>query len=208
MKFILGYKLPMTQTFTKEGRVLPVTQIQAGPCFVTQVKNKETDGYTAVQVGFGKAKKFTKAQKGHIKKAGKQEHKFRHFAEFRIRKDKDDVKFEPGQSVLAAIFEPGDNVKVTGTVKGRGFQGVVKRHGFHGGKKSHGHKDQLRMPGSIGAGGIQKVFKGKRMGGRMGGNQQTVKNLEIVGVNKEKNVLFVKGAVPGAVNGLVKIVTE
>lgn len=201
MKCILGYKLTMTQTFTKEGNAVPITRIQAGPCVVTQVKTVEKDTYSAVQLGFGKEKKHNKALTGHLKGVKN----VRHLHEFRTEKDN---KYERGQSVDVSIFEPGEKIDVSGVTKGRGYQGVVKRHKFAGGKKSHGHKDQLRMPGAIGSVFPQKVFKGKRMAGHMGDENFTVKNLVVISVDKEKNILAVKGAVPGVTNGLLKISTH
>lgn len=185
--------------FTKDGDRLSVTQIQAGPCYVTQIRTAEKDGYTAVQVGFGTKKKMTKPQAGHLKDLGKN---IKEMQEFRVEEV---GELSQGKTIAADIFTAGELVKVTGITKGRGFQGVVKRHGFRGGKKSHGHKDQLRMPGSLGSGHPQRVFKGKRMGGRMGGVQVSVKNMEIVAVDVSKNMIFVKGAVPGANGGLVSI---
>src|SRR3990167_2320746 len=194
-KFILGYKLPMTQVFTKNGDMVGVTEIQAGPCEVTQVRTPDKDGYSAVQIAFDAAKHVKKPQ---IRKDGK---KYKHTAEFRTEADAD---IKVGQTIDTGVFQPGDFVKVTGINKGRGFQGVVKRHGFRGGKKSHGHKDQLRMPGSLGDGGRQNVIKGRRMGGHMGNKQITVSNLEVVGVDVKRNVIQLKGAVPGAISGLIR----
>ena len=188
----------MTQIFKDDGKVMPVTVVQAGPCQITQVKNQEKDGYLAVQIGFSEKKKLTKPQAGHLKDLPK----FRYLKEFKLDKDQDIKK---GQTITVKFFQPGEKVKVTGISKGKGFQGVVKRHGFKGSPASHGHKDQLRMPGSIGATDPAHVFKGKKMAGRMGTNQVTVSNLEIVQVDKEKNLLYITGAVPGARNGLVMV---
>ncbi len=190
----------MTQKFGNDGTVIPVTKVVAGPCFVTQVKNQDRDGYTAIQVGFGAKKKLSKSIKGHLKNLGS----FRYLKEFRVS-DQDAKDLTVGNKITAATFKPGDKVKVTGVTKGRGFQGVVKRHGFHGSPKTHGHKDQLRMPGSIGATGPQHVFKGTRMGGQMGSTPVTVTNLEIVEVDGAKNEIFIKGALPGARNNLLLI---
>ncbi len=201
MKFILGVKLEMTQVF-KDDKIVPVTKVKAGPCLVTQVKTADKDGYLAVQVGFGKRRQNTKSLGGHLKKASPEATKIRYLKEFRI---KDGSDFKIGDEIKVDIFKIGDKVNVTGKVKGRGFQGVVKRHGFHGSPASHGHKDQLRMPGSIGSSGTAKIFKGKKMGGRMGGNQKTVKALEIMDVDLENNLLLIKGAVPGARNSLLEI---
>jgi len=197
MKFILGNKLAMTQTFREDGTVLPVTAVLAGPCTVTQIKG-DKDGYQAVQVGFGKAKKLHRPQAGHLKGLAN----FRWLREFRL---KEQPTVERGQEITVNTFQVGDLVTVTSTSKGKGFQGVVKRHGFHGSPKTHGHKDQLRMPGSIGAGGVAHVFKGTRMAGRMGGEQVSVHNLEVVEIDSARNILYLKGAVPGARNGFVMI---
>lgn len=198
MKFILGTKLNMSQKFQEDGTVVPMTAIAAGPITVTQVKG-ERDGYTAIQVGYGKKKHLSKSVMGHLKNLGS----FRWLKEFRTN---DAV--EVGQQIDVTTFNVGDVIEVTGSSKGKGFQGVVKRHGFHGSPKTHGHKDQLRMPGSIGAGEPQHVFKGTRMAGRMGDEQVTVKNLKIVDIDTEKNILYVSGAVPGARNGLIIVAGE
>ncbi|MBI4250163.1 50S ribosomal protein L3 [Candidatus Uhrbacteria bacterium] len=202
MKFILGVKLDMTQAFDSTGRVQAITRVQAGPCTVTQVKTKEKDGYIAVQMGYGRKKNVSKAQAQALRgiQRVKDTDGFRFLKEFRL--DKADA-VEKGDIVSANVFSSGDRVQIVGTSKGKGFAGVVKRHGFHGHPTTHGHKDQERMPGAIGAGGVQHVLKGKRMGGRMGGTQVTVKNLEIVGVDPILGVLSLRGAVPGARNSLV-----
>ena len=197
MKCILGKKLEMTQTWTEKGRVVPITVIEAGPCTVAQIKTKERDGYGAVQFGFGTKKHLTKPMKGHLKELPA----LRALREFRG----DPGELRRGDTLDVSVFSPGDIVKVTGISKGKGFQGVVKRHGFHVHPSTHGHKDQERMPGAIGAGGVQHVRKGQRMAGRMGGERVTVRNLKIVAIDKEKNRLLVKGAVPGARNSLVMI---
>ncbi|PIZ95488.1 MAG: 50S ribosomal protein L3 [Candidatus Magasanikbacteria bacterium CG_4_10_14_0_2_um_filter_33_14] len=207
MKFIIGKKLDMTQVFHEDGTVIPVTRIQAGPCTVTKVNTLERDGVESIQVGFGTQKVFrlAKPQKGHLKGIsvdGNNNETVRHLHNF-----KNDSDLKRGDVFTVNIFEKGEKVQVTGNSKGRGFQGVVKRHGFHGSLASHGHKDQLRMPGSIGAGGVQHVFKGTRMAGHMGDAQITVKNLEIVEIKPEDNEIWVKGAVPGARNGLLYIFT-
>ena len=189
----------MTQVFLEDGTVVPVTLIQAGPCTVTGVRTQEKDAYTAVQLGFGtrKEKRVAKAQLGAWKDLGP----FETVREVRLE---DSAAYEVGSTVEASVFEAGDKIDVTGTSKGRGFQGVVKRHGFGGAITSHGTKDQVRMPGSIGATGPQRVFKGTRMAGRMGGDRVTVKNLEVVEVRPDGTVA-VKGAVPGSRNSLVII---
>ncbi|PIZ95166.1 MAG: 50S ribosomal protein L3 [Candidatus Magasanikbacteria bacterium CG_4_10_14_0_2_um_filter_37_12] len=203
MRFILGTKLNMTQVFREDGTVVPVTKVHAGPCVVTQVKSLQKDGTNAVQVGFGTQKSFrvNKAQQGHLKDL----ETVRKMREFTVDNDQG---LRRGDVFTVQIFNPGDKVEVVGTSKGKGFQGVVKRHGFHGSPASHGHKDQLRMPGSIGAAGVQRVFKGTRMGGHTGDERVTIKNLEILEVDLEKNELFIKGAVPGARGGLLMISTK
>lgn len=196
-KFILAKKIAMSRTFREDGTVVAVTVLKAGPCVVTQLKDKAKDGYQAVQVGFSETKKAaSKPKAGHLKAVGKN---LRHLKEFTVT----DGEYSIGQVLDVTQFTPGDMVDVTGWSKGRGFQGVVKRHGFHGHPASHGHKDQLRMPGAIGAGGIQHVRKGLRMAGRMGDAQATSRNLTVVAVKPETNELLVKGAVPGARNGLL-----
>lgn len=200
MKCILGKKVEMTQTWAENGRVIPVTIVKAGPCTVTQVKTDEKDGYCAIQLGFGAKKKMTKPMRGHLKDLPQM----RWLRECKIGKE----EVKRGDTIDVGVFEPGDKVKVIGTSKGKGFQGVVKRHGFHGSPASHGHKDQLRMPGSIGATDAARVFKGTRMGGHMGSDRVTITNLEIVEVDKEKGQLLVKGAIPGARNSLVMIVGQ
>lgn len=206
MKFILGKKIGMTQVFLDNGTVVPVTRVQAGPCVVTQVKTKEKDGTAAVQIGFDKQKMFriSKSVRGHLNGIA-----FEPGVTVRyLREIPTSDSLQRGDRFTVATFAPGEKVQVMGTAKGRGFQGVVKRHGFAGGPASHGHKDNLRMPGSIGAGGVQRVFKDMRMGGHMGDNQVTVKNLEVMSVKTEENELWIKGAVPGARNGLVVISTH
>jgi large subunit ribosomal protein L3 len=206
MKFIIGYKQQMTQQYREDGTLVPVTVVKAEPAIVTQVKSVEKDGYQAVQLGIGKKNKVNKSMAGHLKTiSAKHEKPFATLQEIRLQ---DSTDFEVGDTINVKTFEAGDVVAVTGTSKGKGFQGVVKRHGFKGSPASHGHKDQLRMPGSIGAQDAQRVFKGMKMGGRMGGDQVTVKNLEIVSLDEENNLLYVKGAVPGARNGLIVIMGE
>lgn len=183
-----------------ENKVIPVTLIKAGPCPVVQVKNKEKDGYEAVQIGFEgiKDKRAKMPQKGHFKKAGLDK-SFRHLKECAA----DGLKI--GQTIDVSIFSKGDKVKVSGVSKGKGFQGVVKRHGFAGGPASHGHKHNLRAPGSIGSRFPQRVFKGMRMAGRMGNQRVSVKGLVVADVDKENNLLAVKGAVPGRKGTLLEI---
>jgi len=199
MKFILGKKLEMSQVYRPDGTVVPVTLVQAGPCVVTQVKTVDADGYIAVQVGFMSVKKLTKAEEGHLKDL----QKLRHLCEFRLEGEATQKR---GDVIEATAFQPGDVVSVSGVSKGKGFQGVVKRHHFHGHPTSHGHKDQERMPGSIGAGGVQHVMKGRRMAGHMGNERVTVKNLTVEEV-REGGILALKGAVPGARHSVIEIVT-
>lgn len=211
MKFILGRKLGMTQIFRPDGTAVPVTRVEAGPCVVTQVKTKAHDGANAVQVGFGAQKVFrlTQAEQGHVKDirvgadAGTT---VRWIRDMNVHDETHELK--KGDVFKATIFTPGEKVQVVGVSKGKGFQGVVRRHGFSGGPASHGHKDNLRMPGSIGSTGPQRVFKGTRMPGHMGDQQVTVKNLEIVEVNSDTNEVLIKGAVPGARNGLLVISSQ
>jgi len=198
MKFILGQKLEMSQVFLPSGEVVPVTKVKAGPCVIVQVKDGKKDNQKALQIGFGEKKEFrlNKPEAGHLKGVDP----VRFLKEFTVEKT-DGVN--KGDLITADTFLSGDIIDVIGVSKGKGFAGVVKRHHFRGGPASHGHKDNLRMPGSIGAGGVQRVFKGMRMGGRMGGDQVTIKNLEIVEVNPQENFLYIKGAVPGGRNGLL-----
>jgi len=193
----------MSQIFKDDGTVVPVTLIKAGPCQVTQIRKKDKDGYIAFQVGFGEKKKLNKPETGHLKNLKK----YRSLVEFPAAAlaSADKIDLKRGDEITVGVFEVGDKVKVTGDSKGKGFQGVVKRHGFHGSPASHGHKDQLRMPGSIGATDPARVFPGKRMPGRMGGEQVSVANLEIAKVDTDKGLLYIKGAVPGARNGLLII---
>lgn len=190
----------MSQIFTPLGAVVPVTKIQAGPCVVTQIKNDKKENVTAVQLGFGVKKEYLlkKPQIGHLKGLGAWEF----LQDFELDNSEN---IERGDMVTADTFAVGDKVMVVGESKGKGFAGVVKRHHFKGGPASHGHKDNLRAPGSIGAGGVQRVFKGMRMAGRMGGARVTVKNLEVVKVDAENNEIFLKGAVPGGRNSILAI---
>ncbi len=202
MKFILGRKIRMTQIFLPDGQMVPVTEVQAGPCFVTQVKEKAKDGVNAVQVGFEiTEKKLNKPELGHL---GADLPRLRVLREFNLVSDQSG-SWKRGDKLTVENFKLGDLISVSGVSKGKGFQGVVKRHHFHGHPTTHGTKDAVRMPGSIGAGGVQRVFKGMRMAGHMGSDQVTVKNLEIVGVDAEKNILQIKGALPGGRGALVVI---
>lgn len=199
MKFIIGKKIEMSQKFAEDGTVIPVTLVFAPPMEIVQVKNKEKDGYNAIQLGSFPKKKINKALKGHLKD-------MELYGTLReVRVDEIEEGFERGKKISIDQFEVGSKVNITGVSKGKGFQGVVKRHKFHGGPASHGHKDQLRMPGSIGAKGVARVFKGTRMAGRMGNDKTTIKNLEIVEIDKEKNIIAVKGALPGARNSFIYI---
>ena len=190
----------MSQIFKKDGRVVPVTLIEAGPCQVVQVKTKEKDGYQAIQIGFGrtKEKNVKKPQKGHFKKAG-LERSYRHLKEYQGN----DLKV--GDKISVDIFNEGEVVKVSGVSKGKGFQGVVKRHGFSGFPASHGTKHGLRAPGSIGSAFPERVFKGKKMAGRMGARRTSVLGLEIAKIDKKNNLLALKGAVPGRKGTLLEI---
>lgn len=198
MKVLLGKKIEMTQQFAEDGSVVPVTLVEAGPCTVTAVRTNPAGVQSAI-LGFGAKKSVAKPQRDDWKDLGN----FAITKEFPLPEG-----FEAARgTVLAAdVFEAGDKIDVIGTSKGKGFQGVVKRHGFHGSPASHGHKDQLRMPGSIGPGGPQRVFKGTRMAGRTGGAQVTVKNLEVVSVDQKNNIVAVKGAIPGARGSFVTLV--
>src|SRR3989338_320664 len=202
MKFILAEKREMTQKYAPDGSVIPVTKLSVAPCVITQIKTEAKDGYVALQIGCGFKKNLSKSIKGHLKNLGS----FRYLKEFIIEPSlASDLK--TGDVIDIDTFTPGDNVQVTGVSKGRGFQGVVRRYHFHGHPASHGHKDQLRHSGAIGAGGVQNVSKGKRMSGRMGTDQVTVKNLKIIEVDAQNQELFVKGAVPGAKGGLTVVVS-
>lgn len=209
MAFILGKKLKMSQIW-KNNKVIPVTVIEAGPNIVTQIRTKEKDGYSAVQMGFGekKEKNIKKPQKIQFKNLGN----FRYLREFRVDRGKNadlntelNGKFKAGDVLTVKQFNEGETVKISGLDKGRGFQGVVKRHGFHGGPKTHGQKNRLRAPGSIGATAPQRVLPGLKMAGRMGQERKTLKNVKIVEIDKEKNLLMVKGAVPGMRGTIIEI---
>lgn len=203
MKFILAKKGEMTQKYANDGSVIPVTKLLVKPCVVTQIKRKERDGYWAIQIGCGSKKNISKPVKGHLKNLGN----LAYLKEFEIP-EAQAAMFKVGDVISVGNFQPGEAVKVSGWSKGKGFQGVVKRHGFAGHPATHGHKDQLRMPGSIGATGPQHVLKGKRMAGRMGGGQVTINNLTVVAIDPQKEEIFIKGAIPGAKGGLVLIKGE
>lgn len=202
MKFILATKEKMTQVFDENGLVQPVTVLQAGPVVITQIKDVDKDGYVAVQVGFRekKEKNINKAQKGQFKDLGN----FRFVKEFRL---KDIGEYKVGDKIDISSFEAEDKVIVSSVSKGKGFQGVVKRYNFAGGPRSHGNKHQERKPGSIGATGPQRVFKGTRMAGRMGTDRVSLKNLKIIQIDKKNNQLLVKGAVAGRKGSLVEVHT-
>lgn len=197
MKFILGKKIGMSQLFDEKGNVIPVTWIEAGPCFITQIKEKEKNGYSAVQIGFFKKKprKVKKTEKGK---------EFRYLKECKIS-DAEAESLKIGKEINVSIFKEGDIIRISGVSKGKGFQGVVKRWGFAGAPKTHGTKHMLRMPGSIGVSDAERVFKGMKMAGRMGGKRVTVKNLRIIKIDKDKNLLAVKGAIPGRKGMLLEI---
>jgi large subunit ribosomal protein L3 len=203
MAGLIGRKIGMTRVFDDDGAAVPVTVVEAGPCPVVQIRRPEADGYRAVQLGFGRKKesRSSRAELGHAGSVG-LEYAPRILREFKVG---DDSEFEPGQELTVELFEPGDRVKVVGTSKGRGFQGVVKRHGFAGRPAGHGHP-MSRNPGSLGPGtDPSRVIKGKKLPGQMGNTRTTVRNLEIVKIDPERNLLFVKGGVPGARNGYLFI---
>jgi large subunit ribosomal protein L3 len=203
MAGIIGRKLGMTQIFSEAGAAVPVTVIEAGPCPVTQILNGDSDGYSALQLGFDAFRKgkATRAALGHAGKAG-LELAPRTLKEFRVESVDG---YEVGQELKVDQFQDGDRIRVTGTTKGRGFQGVVKRHGFRGRPASHGHPKK-RNPGSIGPGtNPSRVIKGKKMPGQMGASQQTVRNLRVERVDAERNLIYIRGAVPGSRNSLVFI---
>jgi large subunit ribosomal protein L3 len=203
VKGILGTKLGMTQVWDDENRVVPVTVVQAGPCVVTQVRTADKDGYSAVQLGFGAIdpRKVNKPNTGHFSKAGVSPR--RHLVELRTD---DASEYILGQEITAETFEPGERIDVIGTTKGKGYAGVMKRHGFHGLRASHGVQRKHRSPGSIGGCATPgRVFRGMRMAGRMGGDRQTTQNLVVAGVDAERGLLLIKGAIPGPKGGLVLV---
>ena len=203
MKGLLGRKLGMASVFTEDGSVQSVTLIECGPCFVTQIKSEDSDGYRSVQLGFEEvaARKVSGGIKGHLARSSLPG--LRVLREYRIGNT---VELEEGQKITAGVFESGDHVDVTGKSKGKGFQGAMKRHGFGGGPKTHGQSDRQRSPGSIGATTTPgRVLKGKKMPGRMGGERVTVQNLEVALVDEERNLIGVRGGVPGPIEGIVLI---
>ncbi len=207
MKGILGRKVGMTQLLTAKGTVVPVTVIEAGPCFVTQIKTSEKDGYSAVQLGYQETKprRLTKGELGHIRRRNANLPAVRILREIRMKTVTD---YAVGQKLLADLFAAGEHVDVKGLSKGRGFQGGVKRHGFHGGPRTHGQSDRLRAPGASSSGTTPgRIYKGKHMAGHMGNASVTVSNLRVELVDPERNLLAVRGAVPGARGGLL-VITE
>jgi len=205
MKGILGRKVGMTQVIRENGEVVPVTVIEAGPCYITQVRTEGRDGYRAVQLGFEETKRkhLTKGQLGHLEKNNLPP--LRHLREFRLS-SRDETDYSVGDVIEADVFDLGERVDVVGISKGRGFAGVVKRHGFAGGPATHGQSDRHRAPGSIGAcASPGRVWKGMRMPGHMGARRVTSQNIEVVVVDPERNLLAVSGSVPGSRGGLVQV---
>ncbi|NOK86025.1 MAG: 50S ribosomal protein L3 [Chloroflexi bacterium AL-W] len=204
MKGIIGKKVGMTQVFDESGNVIPVTVIQAGPCFVTHVRSADRDGYVAVQLGFEEAnpKRLTQGELGHLRRNNLPA--LRYLREFRLRDN--DLDVEEGTEVKVDVFEKGERVDIIGTSKGRGFAGTIKRHNFRRQPKTHGQSDRERAPGSVGMCATPgRTLPGKKMAGRMGNERVTIKNLEVVIVDAERNLLAVRGSIPGAKNGLVMI---
>ncbi len=204
MKFILAKKLEMSQIFDEKGNIVPVTLVEAGPCFVTQVRTEEKDKYTAVQIGFGENRHINKPEKGHLKKAisdKSQVTSLKFLKEFRA----ENSELKTGDEIKADVFTEGDKIKVSGFSIGRGFQGVVKRHNFGGASATHGTKHAHRQPGSIGSTFPERVPKGRRMAGHMGNARITVSGLKIAKVDAENNILAIKGAVPGKRGTLLEI---
>lgn len=196
---LIGRKIGMTQVFLDDGTMHAVTAIEAGPCFVVQIKTEAKEGYDAVQLGFGQAKRLNSPQKGHLKGVGS----LRYLREFEAA---DVSTLEVGQKVDVGLFQAGDLVDIIGTSKGKGFAGVVKRHHFAGGPKTHGQSDRHRAPGSIGATTTPgRVFKGMRMAGHMGNERVTVRHLKVIAADTERNLLLIKGAVPGGRNGILLV---
>lgn len=200
---LLGRKLGTVQVFDEKGRLRGATAVEVGPCFVTQIRTPESDGYSAIQIGFQDDKRLNKPETGHLKPAGNL--KLRHLAEFRADAT---TTYNLGDRLGAELFAPGQKVDVTGTSKGRGFQGGVRRHHFAGGPKTHGQSDRHRAPGSIGSGTTPgRVYKGTRMSGHMGAARITVRNLEVIARNDDRGVIFVGGSVPGPMGAMVRIRT-
>lgn len=204
MKGMIGKKIGMTQVFDDNGNIVPVTIIQAGPCHVTQIRSKDKEGYVAVQLGFAETKptRLTKGQLGHLKRNNLPA--LRHLREFRIKDGDADVA--EGQEITVAVFEKGERVDIVDTSKGRGFAGTIKRHGFNRQPKTHGQSDRERAPGSVGQRSFPgRTLPGQRMAGRMGNERVTIQNLEVVLIDADKNLIAVRGSVPGAKNGIVMI---
>jgi len=200
-KFLLGTKIGMTNVFSDTGLQFPATVIEAGPCYISQIKTDQNDGYNAVQIGFKLDKKANKPKKNHFTKNKCEPMKY--IREFRVDKDS---QFSLGEKIDVKIFSEGEYVDISGISKGKGFAGVMKRHGFGGGRASHGKNSVMRKPGSVGAGADpSRIWKGKKMPGRYGGDKVTCKNLEILKIDTKNNLLFIKGAVPGSNNNLVSI---
>ena len=200
-KFLLGTKIGMTNVFSDKGSQFAATVIEAGPCYISQIKTDQNDGYSAVQIGFKFDKKANKPKKNHFTKNKCEPMKY--IREFRVDKDS---QFSLGEKIDVKIFSEGEYVNISGISKGKGFAGVMKRHGFGGGRASHGKNSVMRKPGSVGAGADpSRIWKGKKMPGRYGGDKVTCKNLEILKIDTENNLLFIKGAVPGSNNNLVSI---
>ena len=199
---LIGKKLGMMSLFGNDGRYVPVTAVEVGPCVITQVKTREKDGYDALQLAFGARSKhrINRPSKGHLAKSGLSSCSF--MGEVPVEKPD---KYKPGQEISLDIFKVGERVDITGTTKGRGFSGVIKRHGFHGGKKTHGSRSH-RIPGSIGCSATpSKVIKGKKLPGRYGHARRTIRNIQIVDIRPDQYLLFLKGAVPGPKSGLLRI---
>jgi len=201
MKFIIGKKIEMTQVFDEKNNIVPVTKILVQKNVITQIKTEENEGANAIQISSGAKKNLNKPLLGHYKNLG-------NFAVTRDFSVEDVADYKVGDEIKIDSFEIGEEVSVIGTSKGRGFAGVVKRHHFAGHHATRGTKDQLRTSGSIGAGGVQRVIKGRRMAGRMGNDRITVKNLKVIKIDKENGILFIKGAIPGARNSMVMVKTE
>ncbi len=202
LKGLIGKKIGMTQIFDEEGNAVPITLIEAGPCYVTQVRTPQSEAYSAVQLGFGESKpaRLSGGQLGHLKNAGAPP--LRYLREFRVK----DTELKVGDKVTAGVFEVGEYVDVIGTSKGKGFAGAMKRHGFAGGPITHGQSDRQRSVGSVGAtSGTGRIFKGKKMPGRMGNERVTVQNLKVALVDADRNLIGIRGAVPGSKGGVVMI---
>jgi len=201
MKFILAKKLNMSSVFDEKGKIIPVTILEAGPVKITQIKNIDKDGYLAVQAGFGQKKKISKPLLGHLKDNGR----LRWLKEFRAQDAKDLENYKVGDEINVTAFNEGELVNISGISRGKGFQGVVKRHGFHGTHTTHGNKDQLRTSGSIGATTPQHVIKGKKMAGHTGGEKISLKRIKVIKIDKDKNLIYLKGAIPGKRGTLIEI---